>query len=224
MIYRSIKDLLGYDIEATDGHVRSVDDFLFDDDLWKVRYMVANTGNWLPGRQVLISPEAASEPEWDGKKIPVELTKDMIENSPPLEMDRPVSRQWERKYVPHFGWAQYWVDSNGDPTLRSVNEVTGYKVFAMDGEIGTVEDIIVDDETWDVRYLVVDTSNWNPLSKRTIIPTEWLNQFDVNNKVAIFEVKKEKVENAPEYDPKDPINRKKETVLYDFYGQPHYWK
>lgn len=222
-MYRSMNDLKGYVIEAIDGEVRSVDDLLFDDALWAVRYLVANTGEWLPGRQVLIAPEASQRPDYKTRRIPVALTKEQIENSPPIEMDKPINRQWEQKFVPYYGWTTYWLDLDGDPNLRSMSEVKGYTLMALDGELGKVDDLIVDDEEWRIGYMVVDTSSWNPLSKKTMLSLAWINQIDEKTKTVLVDLKQEQVKNAPEYKPSEPVNRELETVLYDYYGKPHYW-
>lgn len=63
---RSIEELRGYTIGAIDGDIGSVDDFYFDDERWAVRYLVADTGGWLGGRKVLITPPALREPDWQG--------------------------------------------------------------------------------------------------------------------------------------------------------------
>lgn len=108
---RSIKNTFGYPIEARDGPIGSVKDCLFDDRHWRLRYLVADTRKWLPGRKVLISPHQAKQPElgWQGKHFPVELTKDQIRNAPPLEEDAPVSAQYEEEYARYYRHAQpYW--------------------------------------------------------------------------------------------------------------------
>lgn len=220
---RSMNDLNGYMVEAKDGEVRPVDDFLFDDELWAVRYLVSNTGKWLPGRQVLVSPQAVERPDWEKGRIPVKLTKKEIEESPSIEEDKPVNRQWEKKFTAYHGYTTYWLDVDGDPSLRSMSEIQGYRILSIDGEIGKADDLIVDDETWTVRYMIVDTSGWNPLAKKTMVPPAWITKIDEVDETVLVDVKKKQVEGAPEYNPANPVNRESETVLYDFYGKPHYW-
>ncbi len=171
---RNAKDLHNYVLEAEDGEIGRCKDFLFDDKHWTVRYMVADTGKWLPGRKVLIPPFSLGHPKWDTRKFPVKLTREQIENAPPIDQDEPVSRLYEKKHFDYFGWPYYWVGSskegpihfpyapeaslpevelqkvrqeqeNIDPEeshLRSVKEVNGYYIKAVDGEIGHVEDFI----------------------------------------------------------------------------------
>jgi uncharacterized protein YrrD len=60
--------------------------------------------------------------------------------------------------------------TKGDPTLRSVKEVTGYHIHARDGEVGHVDDFLVEDDDWSIHYLVVDTKNWWPGNKVLVSP------------------------------------------------------
>ena len=102
------KTLKGYTLASLDGEIGKVEQFYFDDRYWTIRYLVANTGNWLPGRQVLISPYALVAGSKEEQHIPVELTQKQIEASPALKCDKPVSRQFEEAYYGHYGWPMYW--------------------------------------------------------------------------------------------------------------------
>jgi len=86
---RNITELRGYTILATDGHIGTVDDFYFDDEDWTIRYLVVDTGGWLSGRKVLISPLSLGRPDFPGRLLPVSLTKAQVEHSP--EMGRTMS-------------------------------------------------------------------------------------------------------------------------------------
>ena len=92
------KELSGYTLGARDGEIGKVREFYFDDKSWTVRYLVADTGGWLSGRQVLISPYALDPANKADRVIPVDLTRAQIEKSPALATDRPVSRQYEGDY------------------------------------------------------------------------------------------------------------------------------
>jgi hypothetical protein len=106
---QSIKQLLGNKLNATDGDIGHVKDFYFDDQNWAVRYLVADTGSWLPGRQVLLSPHAFGGLRQDGKILRVNLTRKKIEDSPAIESHKPVSRQHEEEYHRYYGWTGYWL-------------------------------------------------------------------------------------------------------------------
>ena len=105
---RSIKQLYGDKLGASDGEIGHVKDFYFDDQNWAVRYLVADTGSWLPGRQVLISPHSLGRLDQAGKILRVNLTRKQIENSPSIESHKPVSRQYEEEYYRYYGWPYYW--------------------------------------------------------------------------------------------------------------------
>ena len=180
------KTLKGYKLDSLDGERGKVKEFYFDDRHWTIRYLVADTGNWLTGRQVLISPYALVAVIKEEQHIVVELTKKQIEDSPSLDYDKPVSQQFEEAYYGYYGWPMYWSGTYmwGDypnivrdrekwkptargekywnPNLRSTDRVSGYGIQATDGEIGHVEDFLIDDKTWAIRYLIVDTKNWWP--------------------------------------------------------------
>lgn len=105
---RSIKSLIGYTLHATDGEIGRVKEFYFDDKTWTVRYLIVDTGNWLSGRVVLISPEALLAPDWANKTFPINLTKEQIKNSPDIDTDKPVSIQEEIKLHAYYPWIGYW--------------------------------------------------------------------------------------------------------------------
>jgi hypothetical protein len=248
---RSVDEITGYTLAATDGEVGRCWDFLFDDTLWVVRYMIADTRKWLPGRKVLISPILLGTPDWETRRFPVDLTKDAIKAAPPLREDAPVSRQYEAKYFQHYEIPFYWVSDaawgaymtpaaaraaaraeqadegdigpgGGDPRLRSINEVTDYTVSARDGEVGKVSDFILDDEPWIVRYLVFDTGSWLS-GRKVLVAPDWVRRIDWPQQSLSVEMTREQVENSPVFDRAQPINREYEARLYDFYGRPRYW-
>jgi hypothetical protein len=105
---QSIKHLFGDKLGASDGEIGSVKDFYFDDQNWAVRYVIADTGNWLSGRQVLLSPHAFGSLKPVDKILPVNLTRKQIEHSPLIELHKPVSRQFEEEYHRYYGWPYYW--------------------------------------------------------------------------------------------------------------------
>jgi uncharacterized protein YrrD len=103
-----VKILEGYKLHSLDGEIGKVKDFYFDDQHWTIRYLIVDTGNWLIGRQVLISPHAVSSVNRNDRDISVRLTKAQIEKSPPLSDDKPVSRQFESHFNDYYGFTPYW--------------------------------------------------------------------------------------------------------------------
>jgi sporulation protein YlmC with PRC-barrel domain len=246
---RSLKDIERYKVSASDGDIGDVENFLLDDKHWVVRYLIVDTGGFFDGRRVLISPISFRDVDWLTKRFHLALTKDKVQNSPSVNVDKPVTRQHELDYYGHYRYPHYWGSSwywgsgntpsklaNGkwtksaeDPSddaadvhLRSVNEVRGYYIQGSDGPIGHVEDFIVDDETWEVRYLVIDTSNWW-FGKRVLIAPRWASRISWEKKIVYVEMSRDSIKNSPELDPGLVINREYETHLYAYFGRPAYW-
>ena len=109
-----------------------------------------------------------------------------------------------------------------EPHLRSVDEVIDYRIQALDGEIGHASDFIADDISWIIRYMVIDTRNWLP-GRRVLIAPHWITEVEWARARVHVGMDKENIENSPEYDPSEPINRGYEVQLYDYYGRPVYW-
>src|ERR1700687_3992661 len=105
---RSMNDLEGYAMRATDGPVGHVKDFYFDDQAWVVRYIVVETGSWLLSRKVLISPIAIGQPDRTEKVLPVSITREQVKNSPDIDTDKPISRQHEMQYFGYYGYYPYY--------------------------------------------------------------------------------------------------------------------
>ena len=105
---RSAKEIIGYSIHALDGDIGHVADFYFDDKAWVIRYLVVDTGGWLSGRKVLISPFAFEQPNWADRSLSVRLSKEQVEDSPGIDLEKPVSRQHEVQLHEYYGWRPYW--------------------------------------------------------------------------------------------------------------------
>jgi hypothetical protein len=247
---RSLRDLERYTVSATDGDIGHVLDFLFDDDRWVVRYLVVDTGGGfleLNGRRVLISPISFRQAEWSTLRFHLALTLDKIKNSPDIDVHKPVSRQHERDYSRYYGYPYYWgysglwgmadypgllaaergeqaghSDESGDAHLRSAAVVRGYHIQGSDDPIGHVNDFIVDDETWEVRYLVIDTSNWW-FGKKVLVAPRWASRISWEEEKVFVDMSRETIKSSPEWKPTAAINREYETRLYDYYGRPVYW-
>ena len=112
---RDIKRLYGLKLGATDGDIGHVKDFYFDDATWAIRYLVADTGDWLAGRQVLFPSHAFAIPAFrasdeDAAVLHTNLTRKQIEGSPLIDSHLPVSRQFEEEFHRYYGWPPYWQD------------------------------------------------------------------------------------------------------------------
>lgn len=248
---RSLKDLAGYRVSATDGDLGSVADFLFDDERWVVRHLVVETGGFLDGRGVLISPASFGEADWPTHRFHLALTRDAVKNSPSVEVDKPVSRQHERDFYRYYSFPYYWQysgpwglggypsylvtagsggqepaedphESPGDVHLRSAREVRKYHVQGSDAAIGSIDDFVVDDESWELRYLVIDTSHWW-FGKKILVAPRWVSRINWQEREVQVALSRDTVQRSPAWDPAAPINRRYEKSLYDYYGRPVYW-
>lgn len=114
-------------------------------------------------------------------------------------------------------------EPEGDPHLRSVSEVTGYYVRATDEDIGHIEEFLIEEDSWVLRYLVVDTKNWWP-GKLVLVSPQWVVDVRWNEQQVAIDLTREQVKNSPEYNPIAPVDRAYEERLYDHYGYPRYWE
>lgn len=243
---RSLKDLEGYTASATDGDVGKTVNFLFDDQRWTVRYLVVEPGSFIDGIQVLISPISFREVEWATHRFHLALTMDRVRSSPSVDVDKPVSRQHEGDLSRYYGFPYYWRSSGlwgmasypsalaedvqiaesteppeetGDVHLRSARDVRGYDIQGTDEAIGHVEDFVVDDETWQVRYLVVDTSNWW-FGKKVLVAPDWATRISWEERKVFVDMTREAIRTSPEWDPTAVIDPEYEARLHDHYGRP----
>ena len=192
----SIQQRYGEKLRASDGEIGHVRDFYLDDkNDWAVRYVVADTGGWLPKRLVLMSPHALGHLYSKGKVLLVNLTREQIEKSPSIDEHKPLSRQYEEEYHRHYGYPYYaeaWPlsglaeypvmappppaahsakDAGADSHLRSARFMKGYRVEATDGLIGHLADFLIDGRTWKIREIVVETGHWFA-GKTLPVPTD----------------------------------------------------
>lgn len=241
------KTLKGYVLIAIDGEIGYVKDFYFDDKQWIVRFLVAETGNWLIGKKVLISPYAIGVCNEQTEKIEIKLSKNEIEISPSFESNKPVSLQFETEYYECHKWPTNWngtgmwglfpnltytkniwdvnqkMVNTWDPHLRSTNEVSGYVIQAKNGEIGHVMDFIIDDKTWAIRYLIIDTTNWFG-GKKVLISPKWIQDINWEESKILINLSLEEIKKAPEYAAEDLLTRDYETQLHAFYNHSVYWR
>lgn len=217
-----MKDLKGDAIAARDGDIGSVKDVYFDDEKLAVRYLVVDTGGWLTGRRVLLSPASLGAPV--GGVIPAHLSRREVEQAPGIEDDLPVSRLYEKAHAHHYRYPYYW----GGPLLwgfaaapmglaledaqsaaverrahddeeaarrshlRSASEIVGYRVQARDGPLGRVDDFVVEDNDWSLKGMVADTREWWP-GGEVAVPAEAIEAIDWEKREVRLSVTREAV-------------------------------
>ena len=251
MLFR-VTELEGASLAALDGAIGEVEDFYFDDTHWTVRYLVVNTGGWLAGRHVLVSPASVRQIDLTNDHVVVELTRKQVEDSPNVDTHQPVSRRHEVNLLAHYGIPLYWLgpfpwgpvplpmpatpgspvddemlarheqDETADAHLHSARDVVGYEIEARDDAIGHVADFLVDDKAWTIRWLVVDTGHWLP-GKQVLVSPEWVEDVAWAARAVRVGLTRAQIQGAPAYDPERPVERDYERRLYEYYGRPSYW-
>jgi hypothetical protein len=247
---RSLDELTGYALLATDGEIGRAKDFLFDDRAWVVRYLVADTGKWLPRRKVLISPVYLNEPDASDHRLPVDLTRSTIEASPALDEHAPVSRRKELEFYSYYQIPPYWIGPRAWgvystlDALRAAN-VTDENATGREGSppadseehlrsVNEVEGYHIaasDDDVGHVEDFIVDTSDWairwlvvdtrNWLpGRKVLLAPSWAESVSWDDRKLVVSLTTEQIENSPKFDPSMPINSDDEAKLYDYYGRP----
>jgi uncharacterized protein YrrD len=234
--------LKGHTIHAQDGDVGKVKDLYFDDLTWEMQYVVADTGGWLKDRRVLIPRPVLGTPDWSKREFPVRMTRETVEHCPPMSTHEPVSRQQEAELHRYLDIEAYWMrlpggshpvavpppepeksdTASGDPNLRSCDEIIGYHIEASDGEIGHVEDFVVDDGSWRIKYLVVDTRNWLP-GRKVLVGVNWITSVDWGNTRVKVDMPREQIKDSPEYTPAETVTDDYIEKLKEHYGGMARW-
>jgi hypothetical protein len=240
----SAKELEKYSIVATDGAIGDIKDFYFDDEAWAVRYLVVDTGAWLPGRKVLISPFSIEHSDHVARAFPISVSKEQIKHSPSIDTHKPVSRQHEIRYLGYYGYPYYWggpgvwgqcaypgmmLTSSAygmsdaayrrvrasneriaaeaeeqrrrqeeDPHLRSYNAVKQYHLHAIDGDIGHVDEFLIDEQSWAIRYLIVNISNWW-VGHQVLVAPRRIGEVCWSSAKVTVSLSRQEVKDAPTY-------------------------
>lgn len=237
---RSLLELEGYILEATDGQIGKVKDFYFNDRVWAMIYLVVDTGNWLPGRKVLLNRGSLGSPDWEKKKFPVKHSKEFIRKSPSVASDKPVSRQKELSLISYFKWKPYldqffnppaveplgpsW--SNRDETgiplgnhLCSFNKLRGYRVECPDCSVGEISDFIINDSNWSLAMLIVELYT-GKISRKISMSSECFVELCHDRKALRVNVDSDQVLGAADFDYNKPATREWVVQVYDYNGRP----
>jgi uncharacterized protein YrrD len=226
---RTIRQLYGKTLAASDGEIGHIEDFYFDDQQWAVRYVIVDTGSWLPGRQVLLSPHAFRSILEKEDALQVILTRQQIEDSPEIASHKPVSRQYEEDYYRYYGWPSYWdgggmwglsgvpatpwpylmpdqqtttpgapLSNGNDPHLRSTQAMNGYHIQTRDGPIGHLTDYVIDEQSWAICQLVIQTGHWFS-GKEIVLSPQDVDRISYEQSTVYVSKTKEAISAAPQY-------------------------
>lgn len=250
---RTTKEIFGYEVKGYEENVGKVDDLLFMDKDFLIRYLVVNIGPILFGRKVLISPVALGEPDWVSQQFPVNLTKEQIKESPDIKTDQPISELDLDKLHTYYRWPKFWAPLNprvGTPTdlqktkpehrtdtvrlsIQKQKQLDEPKLRSVDEIIGY--DVLGNDGVaGKVEDVIIDDQIWklhylvvNTGSifshKKVLLAIDWIDWFRHRKSQLKVDIPVKMIQDSPEFDPEVPMTRRKEEVYYDFHGKPYYW-
>lgn len=178
-MFHTLHELIDARVVATDGKIGRVCNVFFDDQTWKVRYFVVELRGWREHRYVVLSAGLVEQPDWGQKILRALVSKEEVRHSPNLDSVKPVARQQEIALRRYYGWPRQWeqvvgefsipfsptgrdfpVYTKEDPHLRSAKDMAGYELWNKKYMIGRLENFIVDERAWVIRYLQAKTNDW----------------------------------------------------------------
>jgi uncharacterized protein YrrD len=246
---RRIKHLTGFTINGTDGEIGKVHELYFDDKTWTIRYLVIETGTWLFGRKVLLSPQSVVNTDWEQEVINVNLTMDQIKNSPERDTDKPVSRQHEIDLYTYYPWGgYYWGGNIGlsgmglsyplalDPAVPVTGDTAEDNSSDDDPHLRSTAKIAgyniraMDGKIGDVEDFIVDDSDWRIVfmlvdtgnwfpGKKVLISPFWIKEISWEKSSVVVAATEEQVKNSPEYDATQYLSDDYEANLQNYYGR-----
>jgi hypothetical protein len=228
-------------VHVRDDVMGAVREVYFDDQQWVVRYFIVTTSHFRRG-DVLIAPEAVVRVDQQAGRVELNLTRRQVENSPPVDFAKPVSRQKAEEYIAYYGWPYFrsapagsgtqMLSASGagtvdqeehwNPHLRSLLEVTGYRIQGSDDHVGHLVDLLADEQSWTLRYLVVDPRSWWP-SKNVLLLPGSVEGFDWQHREVRVSPSRERIRAAPRWSSETPLSREDESDIHEHYGLPPYW-
>ncbi len=197
---RRLSSLKRCPVQTKEGAIGRITSFYFDDDTWAVKYAAVRTIEW-PGSFVLLPSSTFVHPDRSIGALLTTARSDAIRTSPRSEEGRPISKVLEAACLSHFGLLPSWPsesDGASECSVRSINELIGSIVRAVDGGVGFLEDIIINAASWDIRYLVVDMGNAVLGGKSVAIPRSALCNSDWPHRRHCLTLSRHQMKAAPE--------------------------
>ena len=99
---RSIKEVIGYNMQANYEEIGHIESFLVDDETWIIDYILGNSQELMPGKKILISPDWVSEISWINSEVYVDLTLEAIKYCPEFDYSKMVSPDYEAKLYDYY--------------------------------------------------------------------------------------------------------------------------
>lgn len=235
-----VKELIDTPVTAKDGELGLVREIYLDDQNWIVRYVAVSLDD---EGDVLLSPAVFQHRE-AGSPLTSALARETVFGSPRFDLSQPVTRVQETQLHSYYSWPFYWLAGGlasyplvelaaemrenesaameDDPQtqhLRGVSLLFDGHIQARDGEIGSISDLLIEDEAWGILYLVVDTGSWLP-GKKVLLSPSLVEKIDWLTGEVSMDLSVETIKNSPEYDPYSPVDDEYHRRLRDHYRKP----
>jgi stress response protein YsnF len=245
---QSANDLKGYAIIAADGEIGSIEDFYFEDTSLAIRFLIANTGNWMTNRLSLISPLTISHLDREKRNIHVTLTKEQVKQSPGIDKHQPVSRQMEKLVTNYYG-DRYWKDrpdltpaqlaaaNAAAATVKAAvtSQAAVSTVPAPDVHLRSMQEMTTydiegqDGKFGELEDFFLETDDWSIRyigvdthrfwsGKHVLISPLWLGQINWAQRKVSVSLTRAQIENSPDFDKVTETSREYETRLHKHYG------
>lgn len=236
---REANELIGLEIMASGEAIGKIQDILFDHTDWKIQYLVAeNDGLW-NRESFLIYPSKIQTIDRLNRVVSTTLQKSDLSQLPKTAEHLSISEQMEDYYSQYLGWPEFsntggYIPPRVPPEivdleerekaphqLRSYKAISGYGVRSADDTFGYIENMIVDDQNWSMRYFVVNTRSWFP-GKAVLLATNWTDLLSWSRREIRVPFTKQKITGAP-YFPPSVLDRAYEAQVFDYFGRNPYW-
>ncbi|UXH79629.1 hypothetical protein [Roseateles amylovorans] len=207
-------------ITGNDGDIGHVSQALFDDQAWRLRFLVVRTSPWLLGRRVLVVPSMLIQPITAGS-MHLDLSRRVIRTGPTLHPLQEVTPQQTHAAMLHYEQVPSWPER---AALYSDIDLQGFSVGSGQDFLGAVHDIVFDDTDWTLRYFMVDTSAWWQGGHRVLIGVRWTDGIDAAAKVIRVGLTRAQIQGSPSFQDVGSIDRDYEARLHRSYAQAGYWE
>lgn len=220
---RTVEQLKGMELVGKDGVVGTLEDVYFDHEEWRLRQAVVFTGPWLSGRWIML-PFSLLGPADPGKRtLPVAAGRERIRSAPVPDTDKPINRIFEAALAAHYDCPAYWNHPGspgveaGSTHLLSAEELLGYHVEAMDGYVGRLEDYLVEEEDWTVRYLLTGARKWMS-GRRMAAPADWIHMVSWRHRMVVLRHFREEIRKAPGFAGPGTLSTEYSRALESYYS------
>lgn len=238
----SLTELRSYYVQGKGGEIGRIEDLCFREDDWIVRYVVVDMEDL--GREALLLSAYLGPFHRDTHTVSADIRREQVQNTPAFDRAQPLTKREEQELHELYGWPGYWWEQEhqitplddlwGDPLeepqipeereqeeegpqRQFVSDLLDvYGIQSDDGEVGILQDVIVEDENWAISYLVV---NVQPAGHRVLLAADYIQAVDLGARRIYLAVTKDAIVNSPVVSSEQPITPELEQSLREYYDQ-----